>query len=707
MTAGYSLSGVSLEPLLPLWGIGGALLAVVLLSLPGLLRRSPGAGWRILPTLLLCLFLTGPHLVQETQGRLDDTVLLVVDDSDSMHQGNRIALRDATLESLLSRIGHHESVHTRVITAGGQGKDGTRLVTAVEQALTGLAGQPVGAVVLLTDGQIHDMPATPDAVQALAARIGAPVHTLLTGSPAEKDRRIQVSSAPDFGMVGRETTITVTVSEYDTGVAERSSPVPLTVHINNEPPQVLMVSPGQKRDIPVPLIRGGQTVVGLSVPILDGEPGTANNRTALAVSGIRDRIRVLLVSGEPAIGERSWRRLLKADPGIDLVHFTILRPPAKDDGTPLHELALITFPVRELFEERLTDFDLVIFDRYTRRSLVPGMFFDRLVDYVHNGGALLLSVGPEFAGAGSLADSPLSGIIPTAPAERTVRGRFIPALDPAAGFRHPVTAGLPNSGTAGNPPGWGAWLQYVETRATRGTTLMRTPGGNPLLVLDRIEKGRSAVILSDTLWLWARGWDGGGPQAELVRRLVNWLLAEPDLEEEALQAVADPDTDTLTITRRSLSDPPASAGRTVTVTDPDGHRTTVPLHTTAPGQEQAQVPAPQPGIWSVSDGTRNTAVAVGSGTTPERASLIATDRILSPLSQASGGRVLWLGQDGVPELRDTAAEGTQHSGRTWIGIRRNDARISNGVQTHPLLPTGLVALLVLGTLVLAWWREGR
>ena len=107
-----------------------------------------------------------------------------------------------------------------------------------------------------------------------------------------------------------------------------------------------------------------------------------NNRAIAVIEGIRDRLRVLLVSGEPHPGERTWRNLLKADASVDLVHFTILRPPEKQDGTPIKELALIAFPTRELFVDKLDQFDLIIFDRYRRQAVLPMAYLHNVADYV-------------------------------------------------------------------------------------------------------------------------------------------------------------------------------------------------------------------------------------------------------------------------------------------------------------------------------------
>ena len=252
---------------------------------------------------------------------------------------------------------------------------------------------------------------------------------------------------------------------------------------------------------------------------------------------MRDRLRVLLVSGEPHAGERVWRNILKSDPSVDLVHFTILRPPEKQDGTPIRELSLIAFPIRELFDVKLDEFDLIIFDRYSQRGIIPQAYIDNVVRYVRKGGALLEAAGPTFGTPMSLFRTPLGEILPTEPTGNVLRGGLQAAADrarpPPSGHRGSARRRQAGRGAELGtlvPPGRGA-------ASSAAATVMSGEHGGPLLVLDRVGKGRVAQLLSDQMWLWARGFEGGGPQAELLRRLAYWLMKEPDLEENDLRAV--------------------------------------------------------------------------------------------------------------------------------------------------------------------------
>ncbi len=231
---------------------------------------------------------------------------------------------------------------------------------------------------------MHDIPDAPPG--------GAPLNVLIPAKGEETDRRLRVIEAPSYGIVGK--TVTIRVAIEDLGVAH-----PGRLRQPDHPPRRRAAAGRERADrrraaIDLPITRAGPTVVELSASPLPGEVSTINNRAVVEINGVRDRLRVLLISGEPHPGERTWRRLLKADPSVDLVHFTILRPPEKDDLTPLNELALIAFPVRELFLDKINEFDLIILDRFQNRGLLPMPYIANIAEHVRDGGALLLSVGP-------------------------------------------------------------------------------------------------------------------------------------------------------------------------------------------------------------------------------------------------------------------------------------------------------------------------
>ena len=169
----------------------------------------------------------------------------------------------------------------------------------------------------------------------------------------------------------------------------------------------------QRVDIPIP--HGGANIVEIEASPLAGELTPVNNRAVVTIDGVRDKLRVLLVSGEPNAGERTWRNLLKSDASVDLVHFTILRPPEKQDGTPINELSLIAFPTRELFQQKIGEFQLIIFDRYARQGVLPMIYFDNITRYVRDGGAVLVAAGPDYASQTSIWRTPLDAILPAEP----------------------------------------------------------------------------------------------------------------------------------------------------------------------------------------------------------------------------------------------------------------------------------------------------
>ena len=206
----------------------------------------------------------------------------------------------------------------------------------------------------------------------------------------------------------------------------------------------------------MPFPHAGQNILEVELETAPGELTPANNRAVIAAEGVRENLRVLLVSGEPHAGERTWRNLLKSDAAVDLVHFTILRPPEKQDGTPINQLSLIAFPTRELFSEKINDFDLIIFDRYQHRGMLQLLYYDNIARYVEeHGGALLVAAGDDYAGSLSLFRTPLSPVLPAVPTGR-VLSRAVQGEADRRRPQAPRDAGPAGAGTARTPADAGA-----------------------------------------------------------------------------------------------------------------------------------------------------------------------------------------------------------------------------------------------------------
>lgn len=703
-------ASILLAPVLPLPWLAAAVGIGLVLCAITVVRRGRGAIPRAAALALLALAAVDPRLVREQRTPNGDVALIVSDHSPSQTVGERGAVRDAAAAELAARLGRLANLDVRTITIGdARGEQATRAFAAAERAIAEHGADRLAALFVLTDGQIHDIPPAGKAPPWLRA----PVHVLLTGAPAERDRRVVVEQSPAYGVVG--TTASVRYRIEDLGVPAQSPPsrVPIRFRVGSGMTGTALATTGRSETLSFALDRAGPIAVEIEVDPLAGEVSPRNNRAAAVINGVRDRLRVLLVSGQPHLGERTWRNLLKSDPAVDLVHFTILRPPEKDEPTPLHELSLIVFPVQELFENRLNDFDLIVFDRYGERGVLADTYFEAIGRYLERGGAVLIASGPEYAGPMSLAHTSLGRVLPAAPTGRTIERAFVPTVT-GIGRRHPVTSALPAGVGGGAAPdaavdegavgegrasGWGRWFRLIEADAGRGSVLMTGADGRPLLITDRLGEGRIGQLMSDQIWLWARGFEGGGPYVELVRRLAHWLMKEPELEEDGVKAmVAD---GRLRVERRSLG-PAAPAVR---ITTPAGDSRDLPLVANGDGPAVGSIEADEPGLYRIEADNHTTVAIAGGIDLPEFADLRASAEQLAPLAASTGGGVFWL-RDGLPEIREIT-RGRIAAGRGWMGLQRNQSLVITGTTETPLLPGLLLAALALGTLMLAWWREGR
>ncbi len=674
------------DPLINIWLIGG--LAALLCAGIALALWRGLSGWALrgLAGLVILAALVGPAYQQEDRNALSDIVLMVEDDSASQRLADRADTTASTAEALAARIEALDNTELRRITVpDGDDNSGTRLMTALSEAMAEEPRGRIAGAILLSDGRLHDLDRAPD--------MPAPLHLLHTGRAADWDRKLKVDNAPAFAILDEEIVMTLRVSD-DGAAPEGVTTVPVDVSIDGEEPQRFEVPLGRDIDLPLRLPHGGRNVLQFSTPEAEGELTDRNNTTIVQINGVRDRLSVLLVSGEPHAGGRTWRNLLKSDSSVDLVHFTILRPPEKQDGVPVRELSLIAFPTRELFLEKIDDFDLIIFDRYKRRGILPSIYLDNVRQYVEGGGAVLIAAGPDFASADSLYRTPLEEIVPARPTARVIEEGYRPAITDL-GQRHPVTAGL-ESEFGGE---WGRWLRQIEVEQSSGDAVMTGARDNPLLVLDRVGEGRVALLTSDHAWLWNRGYEGGGPQLELLRRLAHWMMKEPELEEEALWAEATGQQ--MRIIRRSLSDEVGD----VTVTTPSGEEITVTPEEVSPGRFEALYDGPEIGLYRLASDEHRAVIGLGPAAPVEFEQTIADTQTLAPLIGGTNGGILAL-EDGLPRLREVR-EGRPAAGRGWIGLTPRDAYETRSVTQMALLPPWAVLLLVAGLILGGWLREGR
>lgn len=693
--AGFDIDWLPLLPSPWLWLL--AAIAVVALAV-AFWRRA----WGLLARVALCgvlgVLLLQPSMRQDERQALPDKVLIVVDDSVSQKIGKRDEVATAALKHIQDSIAAYAPDVEAVVVHAPQYSDprkgeATHIFSLLREQMLSLPLAQLAGTILITDGQVHDAPANAAELGALARL--APVQVVLTGRRDEYDRKVTIASAPQYGLINQSVDVSVKVEE-EGAVPVAGAPVELSVWQDGTQQEVRSVMPGEEARFTLPLKHPGQNVFEFRTPVADGEMTAANNIAPVIVNAVRDRLKVLLVSGVPHMGERAWRNLLKSDPGIDLVHFTILRPPTSIDVTPPNELSLIVFPVDELFNSRINDFDLIIFDKYREFNLMPPQYFANIRAFIRKGGALLLAMGSDEIQSSILA-SPLGDTLPVQIAGSDVlKGAFRPTLT-EAGQHHPVTADLSGRNR------WGEWLTQTPITATRGKTLMTGNNNAPLLVIDEIEQGRTAVIASDNLWMWAKGGQEAGPYSEMLRNVSHWLMKEPELEENYLKASVKGHT--LTVAQR-----PGDDGKTpdIELTLPSGEQQSLKLSTPRDGWLEGSVAVDENGIYTASNGVRKAFVVVGTAQSEEYSDVMTTAARLQPTVAQTGGGIIWYQEHPDFSLRRIAKDARKAAGDDWLGLRRSEAYSVTAVSSRELFDNPLFLLIALLAVVGVWtFESGR
>jgi hypothetical protein len=656
---------INFSPLLASPLLAAAGIASLIAIIAALAARARGAVWRIFGFGLLFLILCGPSYVMQTRRSLPDIAVAVLDRSQSMAIGNRTAMASSALRKLQADAAKIPNLTFRVVDVPAAADGGTALFAALHDGLADIPAAQLAGVVAITDGEVSDAPKQ--------LGLPAPFTALLTASGEETDRELRLNNAPAYGLVGESVQLGFTVIDH--GAGDDGIMVPATVSANGTIIWSRNVPVGAPVLVAVPVRHAGPATISVQVAKLAGEVSMVNDQAAFTLNGVRKRLEVLLISGAPNQGERSWRVLLKSDPAVQLVHFTILRSPGEIMDALPSELALVPFPVQQLFNDDIGKFDLIILDQFDASGLLPAQYLANIANHIQQGGALLVEVGPEFASDESLAYTPLSPVLPAVPAALgTVTQAFSPSIT-ALGTRHPVTA--PFTGMTLAP-----WYRQEIVTPTAGDVLMQGIDGAPLLILAKTGQGRVGMLLSDQFWLWTRGGAEAGPALPLLRRSVHWLLDEPALEAEALTATIQGGE--MTVQRQTLS---ANYPGDATITTPAGERLTLKLAQKSPGNYAANLAASEPGVWQVHDGSLRAAAAQAAENSLEYQDLAATNRSLRPLCRG----VVWLGQNPAPDLAPM--------------LQRRFASAITGTRDVPLLPPLPSMLVVLTLLAAAWWRE--
>ncbi len=447
---------------------------------------------------------------------------------------------------------------------------------------------------------------------------GVPVSTVAVGQGGLKDLAIDAVRVDDFAFV--RNSITAEVEVRARGFADTTTQVVLRregrVVASS---QVKFASSDDVQTVTFTFApdQTGRFVYTVSVPVFAGEAVTENNARAFTLKVIRDRVRVLLVSGRPSWDERFLRGLLKQDANVELISFYILRNSPDDPQVAQEELSLIPFPRDEIFKDRVNTFDLIAILNFNNddRSITLGDYEDSIKQYLLNGGALAYVGGDRTFGDARVTS--FAEVLPVQAAGPSDPTPFKARLT-AEGARHPITAiGTSSLSTEG---AWDALplipgMNTVKARPG-ATVLLDHPfalveGKNaPLLTIWEYGRGRVLALNTDGAWYWAFPSHAGGAQTRVYERFwsnaIRWLVRDPELT--ALSVNSDsPSIEPgkplgISVVARSSDYQPAPGAQvTVELSSADDGRVIAQQTVTAgpDGAAHVEFPPPPPGPYKI------------------------------------------------------------------------------------------------------------
>lgn len=682
-----------------LWAM--ALLAAAF-TLNAARNRMEGAWLRAGAAGVAAVYLANPQIVSEDYQNLSTETLILVDVSDSQNLDGRDILTQETLVQLEQNL-NDLGVEPTIVEFGDDAVAGTHIWDTIQSSLSTIPADQLGAIFILTDGEIHDLQTVMDRLN-----VDAPVHGLISGQDEEQDFRITIDRAPRYSDVDEALNIdyrilndhTLVPGDYTANVVIRNNGEVIANQTLNDIGSVntIQLPNLQRGDNNIEIILEG--IYRGNAPdenILQDDVSSQNNHITTTIEGIGESVNVLLISGAPNQGTRHFREILSADPDVNFVHFAFLRPPALEDDTPLRYFATTAFPVHEVLNENIEDYDAIIFENYTYNGVIPPSYFNNIVEFVENGGSLYISGSESFAADNGLGATSLVDILPLRPNGSTIEESFVPQIS-ELGERYPLSRNLEYTIPQEQ---WGSWYSIASSTAQgESTVLLQDNDGNPLLATREYGEGRIAVLASDQNVVWDRlqNGRGGGPAETLTNNVLEWLMFNETMDEENIRLIHDGDQ--IIVELQTISDDPES----VTVTSPSGNTIQVTPEDYAPGLRRAFIAADELGVYSVERAGENQDFAfaeIGFSDPLEMRRVISTPEFIQPLADATGGVVTRMGN--LPDIIPLEA-GAENQGNS-MGIYMSDEKELSGVSRYPI-PPWIPMLMIAGLFAGALKREG-
>lgn len=649
---------------------------------------------RVIALTALILTLLSTSILSTTTHKKDGIVLVVADQSYSNTIDGRTAQTQNALAQITQKLDKQSGIDYKVINApDAQDKfSETNLFKAIDKELSNIPPKQRSGVVIISDGNIHDIP---DLSTAQLREKYGPIHHIITGKANEKDRRLEIKKSPLYGLKGSEAQIDFVV--YDT-VTPSNTPVQVTITTPNGEKEQISARIGKKESVYIPIEHAGVNPVEIYVEPLKDEISLANNRRAVLIQGVRDKLNVLLVSGAPHEGGRYWRSLLTSDAAIELIHFTILRDIDSRDNTPRNEMALIPFPHQQLFHKQLDNFDLIIFDRYRNQGILQDKTYKNIAEYVRGGGALLVASGPEYLSDKSVYRTPLKDILLASPDNDLYETAFKPQRTPR-GKTHPITRAIADGQFDGE--NWANWLRQIKVNPGNEKILLSGHNEQPLLLIGEKDDGRVIQLTSDQIWLWAREYKQGGPYIDLMRKMIHWLLKEPSLEEGQIELSIQGET--IRVKRYT-----APENETITYTAPSGEMKPLSLQKSPDGLYRGSIVADEQGLYSVQAGDNSAYIIYGAYDTIEQTKLIRAKDTTQNITRNTGGTYFEVDKsEGISTKMLPPSFNKKYYGLNTIGFRESQYAETLKVNFAPLLPNWVYFLLCGLFILYAWHRESK